>query len=290
MFNNNTFQIFIADFSAKSVDNFSARGFDLTARFFDFLAELKTEFVLEAAMHNIGNEIKFYFAIPRKSAEKAEEKMKSIWNSVEIKKVYGYGIFNPLGSVSGLYFRQKMPPVFSIGHRMKNDFSVFPSYLSGFSEVNEVGEGAAIQVICRPAENSFKKEVSKMVEKISRGTDWRIALKDYLPEINKSNGDDFSREDILKSLKFKALHPAFSVNARIIVSAPSQFQTDEIISRFADGLNPIRKSFFGLKIIKPSDARGMAESFLARNFQKKQEMVLNSRELATIFNFPQGQL
>jgi hypothetical protein len=179
-----------------------------------------------------------------------------------------------------------MPDFFSISHRMKEDFSVFQSCLSGFSEVNEVGEGASFQIVCRPADSSFKKGISKTIEKIKRGTDWRAAAKDCLGESFESSLEDLSEEDVLKSLKFKILHNLFFANARIIASAPSKFQADEIISRFAKGLDPIRKSSFGLKAIKPANAKGLAEMFLEKNFSQKQKITLNSRELATIFHFP----
>ncbi len=295
MFNNITFQNFLINIPRESIKKFLSqketngekkKGFDLTVQFLNFLAELKTEFVLEAAVHNIGDEIKFYFAIPKKSADRAVQKARILWSGVEIKPVYGYEIFNSLGSISGFYLYPKMPFIFSISHQLKEDFSVFPSFLSGFSEVNEVGEGAVIQIIGKPERSSFGKNILKTIKKINRGLDWRIALKDYLNEINRSGGDRLSREEILKNLKFKVLHPIFSVNARIIASAPSQFQADEITGLTTEKLISLRKSFFGLKTVKLSNVKNTTELFSSKKFNDKEKMSLNSKELATIFHFP----
>jgi len=278
MFNNNTFQTFLVNFSSKDKGNFSD-GFDPTVQFLNFLAELEVKFVFEAAVHNIGDELKFYFAVPAKISEKIIVKAKKIWEGAEIRPSYGYEIFSPSGVTKGCYLRQKLPAVFSIDFQLKNSASVFSSFLKGFSNVNEVGEGAVIQIIARPAPSSFKKNISKILKKISKGLDWRVALKSYLEE-------GVSREDYLKNLKAKNAQPLFSVNAVLVASAPSQFQTDEIINGFVDGLGEIRKSFFGLRVEKSSNMKGLIDSFFSKDIDDSQEMLLTSQELATIFHFP----
>jgi hypothetical protein len=255
---------------------------------------------LEIAVPHIGEEIHFYVSVPRQGAEAALKQIQGIWSGAAVEPTPDdYTIFSPHGSVSGAYLLQKENFALPLRTYKEMGQDSFSAILGGFSKIQEIGEGAALQVIISPAPKSSKKQLDNYVKSLKRGE----SLKDVfgkeslfgggaLKEIaSPSKPDDKKEKTIdesaLKALSLKLSKPLFRVNVRIISSAPTPKQSDGILDGILSGLeqfgSPERNEF---KAVKVKSAQKLVHNFIFREFEDKQAMVLNAEEIAGIYHFP----
>lgn len=272
---------------------------NLSAQLFGILTGLKSPFCFEAAVHHIGEEINFYAAVPRKSVEFVSRQIEGLWKEAQIEPVDDYNIFNSTGVSQGIYLRQKSPYALPIRTYIEADVDTFAPILNGLSNINAVGEGAAIQILAKPAPASAKKTIFQIINNLKKGTSFedalrglKIELKDFQKAVQASKKEEDKKEKIVdeeavKALESKISKPLLSANVRIIVSAPSQFQADVILENVSGGFSqfgsPKRNE---LKIVKPRTSQKLIEQFCFREFDDNQSLILNAEELASIFHLP----
>lgn len=268
-----------------------------SAQLFGILASLKSPFVLETAVHHIGEEIHFYAAVPKDSIDFVSRQIEGLWKDASIESADDYNIFNPAGVNQGVYVKQKLSYALPIRTYAEANIDTFASILSGLSKINEVGEGAGIQILVRPAGKSVKKSIIKMIGYLKQGEKLDEVLGGLamgLKDIKKAVSPDADKkeektidDEAIKSLELKISKPLLEVNLRILVSASSQYQADAILESISGGYSqfhaPRRQE---LKIIKPRDSQKMAYQFSFREFDGNQAMILNAEELASMFHFP----
>ena len=270
---------------------------NISAQLFGILAGLKSPFVLETAVHHIGEEIHFYAAVPKDSVEFVSRQIEGLWKDASIEPTDDYNIFNPAGVNQGIYVKQKLSYVLPIRTYAEANIDTFASILSGLSKINEVGEGAGIQILVKPAGKSVKKTVIKMIGYLKQGKKFDEVLGGLamgLRDVKKAISPDADKkeektidDEAIKSLELKISKPLLAVNLRVLVSAPSQYQADAILESISGGYSqfhaPRRQE---LKIIKPRDSQKLAYQFSFREFDENQAMILNAEELASMFHFP----
>ncbi|MEK9154995.1 MAG: DUF87 domain-containing protein [Patescibacteria group bacterium] len=269
-----------------------------SAQLFGILAGLKQPFGLEAAVHHIGEEIHFYLAVPKESTEFVSRQIEGFWKDASVELIDDYNIFNPAGASIGAYISQKFSYALPIRTYAEANIDTFAPILSGLSKINEIGEGAAIQVLVKPAPASLKKSILKMIDSLKRGQrlddvlgSLKISLKDFGNALNPKKEKDEEKkiidEEAIKILESKITKPLLSVNLRIIASAPSQYQSDiileSIIGAYQQFSAPRRQE---LKINKSRNLKKIAYDFSFREFDDSQTMIFNTEELASLFHLP----
>ena len=272
---------------------------NLSAQLFGILSGLKTPFGLEAAVHHIGEEIHFYVAAPKESLQFVSRQIEGLWKDAQVEQIDDYNIFNPAGVNEGVYIKQKTSYALPIRTYQEANIDTFAPILSGLSKINEVSEGAAIQILVKPALVSNKKTITQMIANLKKGGDLEDVLSGAgikLKDIGKAlNPEDKKREkeeriideEAIKSLESKISKPLLAVNARIIASATNQFQADSLLESIAGSFSqfgaPLRQD---LKIIKPRNPQKLIYQFSFREFDDAQAMIFNTEELASIFHLP----
>lgn len=279
-----------------------------SSELFSLLASFKKPFILEAAVPHIGEEIHFFLSIPRRFKETAKRQIHSLWPSAEIMESGDFNVFTPGGAVSLSYLKQKLP--FALPIRTFRDIGddTFSPIISGLSRINEIGEGAAIQVVVRPVSSEkYKKNINLKISAIKSGKSFEdiiaseapLSLKDFKkaiidspkknpnPENPEIKPPVLVDEESVKSLMEKISKPLFEVNVRIASSAPNKVQSDSIMEGIAfgfSGFSAPKKNEF--KLVKPRNLKNLAFNFSFRRFNEKETMILNSEELASIFHLP----
>ncbi len=269
---------------------------NFSAQLFGILSSLKSSFGLEVAVHHIGEEIHFYVAVPRESVGFVSRQIEGLWKEAHIEMTDDYNIFNPAGISQGVYLKQKLSYTLPIRTYIEANVDTFASILSGFSKLNEVGEGAAIQILAKPAPKSAKKSILRIVNQLKKGKKFEeivgglsIRLKDIKEAIapKEEKEEKIIDEDAVKSLETKVLKPLLSINLRILVSAPSQYQADAVLESISGGYSqfhaPRRQE---LQLIKPRNPKNLIYQFSFREFDDNQSMILNTEEIASMFHFP----
>ena len=276
-----------------------------SAQLFSLLASLKKPFTLEAAVPHIGESIHFFLAIHRKIKATAIRQIHGVWPEAEIKESGDFNIFNPHGASSIGYLKTTKSISLPIRTYSEVNDDTFAPILSGLSKINDVGEGAAIQLIVKPVtKGGIKKSILNTAKDIRSGKDESLVFKTQdslvkefgkaiisnpLPQKKEENQEQNNQVDneLLDAVMGKASKPLFEVNVRLIASAQSQLEADSIIdglsAGFANLSSPRRNEF---TLIKPRNNNSAIYNFSFRNFVDKQTIILNSEELASIFHFP----
>lgn len=272
---------------------------NFSAQLFGILTGLKSPFCFEAAVHHIGEEIHFYIAVPANSIDFVSRQIEGLWKDARVAPTDDYNIFNPAGINQGVYIKQKLPYALPVRTYIEANVDTFAPILSGFSKLNEVGEGAGIQILAKPAPKSAKKSIFKIIAGLKKGGkfedifkglvfEWKDVWEALAPkDESKKEKEKFIDDEMIKAIEAKAAKPLLAVNLRILVSAPSQYQADAILESVSGGYSqfhaPRRQE---LKIIKPRDIKKLAYQFSFREFDDNQAMILNIEELASMFHFP----
>jgi hypothetical protein len=274
-------------------------------QFFSSIANLKSPVILEAAIPSVGKNIHFYISVQAKSADPVLSQLHAIWPEAEILPVEDYNLFHPGGVNLGAILIQKEFWGLPVKTYKEIQADSFQTILGGLENVNELGEGGAIQVVIKAA--SEKSKVGrKVLEKIKSGISLREALvdeewyklyKDFSEAISGKNTEgleqaknaEIKKADpaLQEALESKLSKPILQVNFRILSSAPSESQArgilDGAISGFSQFSAPGKNSF---QLVIPKNVSTLAEKFIFRDEDISQAVYLTGEELAGIFHLP----
>jgi len=259
-------------------------------------------FSLELACHNNGSEIFFYVAFPRKSAQLLESQLHGAFPEAKIDKVNDYNIFHPEGTSRGATLGLAKNGFLPIKTYQKLESDPLETITSAFSKINEYGEGAALQLVLRPAGKKLEGPIHKVIEKLKEGKPRKEVLgeKNIAEEAisifkapGKKSEEKISApvydEGLVKRLAEKVAKPIFDVNARLIVSASTSDEADRIMKEFeagfyqftdpeGNGIKPI--NVFGKSF------KQLVENFSFRLFDQTRAVALNVEEIVSLYHFP----
>lgn len=271
----------------------------LSEQLFGALASLKEPFVLEAAVPFVGQEIHFYAAVPARFRDVLARQVQALWSAAVVEPAADYNIFNYSGAASGAAVSQKQSFVLPIAAYDEAENDTFLSVLGGLSRVNEVGEGAAIQIVARPAGKHFKKSVQAALRSLKNGAKLQAAIETRLEVKPKDLVEGFNGkgkkepaaktvdEDAVKVIDGKLKRPLFEVNVRLAASAPSEMQSSSLLDGLAAGFSQFSAlNRNELKVSAPRNQRAFFHKFIFREFDAKEAMILSSAELASVFHLP----
>ena len=279
-----------------------------SSQLFSSLANLKIHFVFEMAVHNVGEDIMFYLAVPESAIQFAMSQIHGLWPEAQVKTADEYTIFHLGGGVSGAYLKQKTNYVLPIRTFDEAELDTFAPIISNFSNLELVGEGMALQVLAKPAVSSAKNKISKAIYELRKGK----KLPDMLQESSLGSADPFKKigeiskilspenskkaelkepvivdEEAVKIVSKKISKPLFEVNVRLIASAISQFQADNLLESLAGSFQQFSAPLHNeLKVIKPKNLKNLIFRYTMREFDSGQTMVLNADEMASFFHLP----
>ena len=268
------------------------------------LAAIKKPFVFEVAVPHVGEEIHFYLAVPKRSSEVAIKQIQGLWNGASVAEVGDdFNIFNPHGVTAAAYLKQKEHYGLPMRTYAELGLDSFETIVGAFAKINEVGEGAAMQVALRPAPAGTKKDIQRAIERLKKGEefkkafhgDFRKSFQDAGRVLNPKTEEDRAKEkservvddEAVKALQSKITKPLFFANVRLIASAGSPFQANDILDGLAAGFNqfgsPTRNEF---RVVKLRNADKLTRQFIYRDFDPAQSMTLSTEEIASFYHLP----
>jgi len=264
----------------------------------------KKPFAFEVAVPHVGEEIHFYLAVPKLAAEIAAKQIQGLWNGATVEQAGDdYNIFNVNGSAAAAYVMEKEHFALPVRTYAELGIDSFEPLLGAFSKISEVGEGAALQVVMRPAAKDAKKTIQKYIEFLKKGepvkkvfgSGLQVELSDVGEVFNPKSKEEQEKakservvdDEAVKALQAKLAKPLFDVNVRLVASAGSSFQANDILDGLAAGFSqfasPMRNDF---RVVKPRNTKGLVGNFIFRTFEPSQQMTLSAEEVASIFHFP----
>lgn len=275
---------------------------NLTEQLLSALTSNKDVSILEAAVHHIGEEIHFYVVVNETMIPFVSRQVEGLFKDARVEMAPEYNIFHPDGINAGFYLKQQSHYALKMRTYVETEGDTFSPIISGLSRVNEVGEGIAIQVLIRPADDSYKKKIFGIINEMRKGKSFKemtagmggMAAKEMgklLESENKKkekeNKPSIVDDESIKELEKKVGKPLLKVNYRVLVSTASQLQTDGLLNgiagAFAQFESPLKNKF---KVVKAGNFNKLAYQFAFREFDEGQAMILNTEELAGMFHLP----
>lgn len=268
---------------------------------------------LEIASQIGGTDISFYVAVPAFLETALEKYIHGVYPGALVeKKPDDYTIFEPGGATAGSYLKLKESYVFPLNTYANLDKDPIAAVTNTLNKIG-VNEGAAIQVVIRQVSNpKWRKKAQDIISKLMEGKSIKEALGSSgqakavskvsgaifdtfqnKPKDGKENFTDKKEKTVdqkaIEEIQKKAQKQAFSANIRLITSAQTAERADEILTHLEgafgqfslasiNSLEPIR--------IKKGGFRKFIYDFSFRNFDKRQDNILNIEELTSIYHFP----
>lgn len=293
-------------YTALSNINAHGKGF-----FGEFLAA-KPHVVFEIAVPHVGEEISFYVSARGRVIGDVEKQIYSYFPKAQIAEVEDYNIFNPSGFSTGAYARLERSSLLPIRTYKELEADPLREITNALSKLQEVGEGAALQIAVRPASKKTKRKGFSVTRLIRQGKSLSKAIKESEKNIvlgimeglfkrtkEHDENADAGRtpvivgEEILKAIEGKASKPQFETNIRLLASAKDYKTAEDILRQvensFAQLNNPALNS---LHFITPSSKfiKKLFFNFAYRLFSEQERIVLSAEELTGIYHFPNNKI
>lgn len=253
--------------------------------------------------------IKFYTAVPFTMVDVVKQAVLSAYPNARLDEVPEHNIFNPVGKISATFGGEltlKEDYAYPIATYQEIKRDPIKSIFNALSSL-EKEDGAAIQILIRPAQETWRKNASELAKQKRKGQNspgfigqeslaWFGRALEALwkpPEHGDSQKNDTSlsshEESIVSSIEDKTKKAGFETTIRVIASSNvaqrSQTLLRNVVASFALFDSPGKNGF---KWTPASDIENFTTAYILRLFpQGHDKNILNSTELATIFHFPQ---
>lgn len=253
-------------------------------------------------------EILFFLAIPKKFRETVEKQVTSYFPNALVEKISDYTIFSPESFTAAAVLTLKKGPALPLRTYEAMEADPLSEISNALSKLKEKEEGAAIQLILRPAPAKWRRGARLVAQRMQQGK----RLKDaYQPSILKEMGKGMVRhifkhekeqpgafeksavqltpeeQELVKSIDKKATKSAFLANVRILAAAATQERAEDILSHLENAFVQFENHDINNFVIKNrSKNKSTAYDFIFRNFSREDAIILNAEEISGIFHFP----
>ena len=254
-------------------------------------------------------EIIFYIAVPKKFRESIEKQIHSFFPHAVLEKATDYNIFYP-GSFTAASVAE-LKNKYTLPIRTYETMEVDPlnAITNAISKLETVSEGAAVQLILRPAGTAWRSEGKRIAHEMQQGKRLHeVQSNSVLLKVGKEVGglvtdaivsrgegshDDKKpvsltpeEQELVKGIETKSSKTGFHVNVRLLASAGSEARSQEILAQMENAFSQFENgevNCFNVRRIKKKD---IAYDFIFRNFREESAMILNNEEIASIFHLP----
>jgi hypothetical protein len=265
-------------------------------------------FALELAQPSVGEETVFYAAVPSIYARFFEKQVESYFPHARLAPMpEDYNIFNPQGAhaVGTVRLAKKVNHNLPIRTYQKMEADPLEAITNAFSKMQVVGEGASLQIVLSPDTHDITKKIKGVLSKYRKTGKlthsvwgdkiWFSILEKILSSGSekKDEAPKIIDEETAKLLEEKIAKPIFSANIRIVTSAKTEAEADQILREVGGAFaqfNDTRGASLEIAEEGGSRLESALYDFVMRTLDEKKAMHLNATELTSIFHFPVGGL
>jgi len=250
--------------------------------------------------------VKLYAVVPAEMVEVLKQAITSAYPTTRLEIVPEENIFSDIGGPTGIIggeFNLKESFAYPIATYQDLKRDALQSILNALSAL-EASDGAAIQILFRPADSSWRKKANAHASKKRKGHDktssTAILAKQVVtafvkPPESKDDGESHKppelsslEQSVVDAIDDKTRYAGFDVTIRVVASSNISQRAQAIISNIvasfslfdAPGKN-------GFKYEPAKDTNKLSLDYIMRVFPHRKHLnIMNSVELATLFHFP----
>lgn len=256
--------------------------------------------------------VSFYAAVPPYLQRYFEQQLHAQFKDAQIHEVEDYNIFEPNGITVASVFSLKRKYIFPIQTYDKIEGDPLNAITNALSKM-EKNEGAAIQYVLRSARPQWHQLPAKVAQTMQQGKKLERALKEvtgnffvkaflYIGQTWSKKKDERGidsvtereyrlspmEEEVVKALEDKTSHAGFDVNIRVVVDAPTKEMAMSKCENILHAFSQYATYQFGnaFSFSKVTQNQHELENFIYRHFDEKHQMLLNSKEMASLWHPP----
>lgn len=291
------------------MEQFYAHLFQIRDSFFSTLLYGRPVFALELTIPSVGEEISFYIAVPRRFVGSVEKIVQGIFPDAHVEESRDYNVFNPDGVAVASSVSLSKNKYYPIRTYQKLEGDPMKALTNVFTQLAKTGEGAALQLVARPAGMTWVTKLRMEAKRVSEGAPYQSTLVKGITAVGEiasgpKTPDQIAREqqkkqeqkkltpleeESMRALDGKASKQLFEANIRLVASSPSMERSKNILQglevAFAQFSDPNLNSFF-VESAEGSKLKSLIFNFSFRSFDEKRKMVLSTEEMTSIFHFP----
>lgn len=258
-------------------------------------------------------EIRFYIGAPRKFSDVVEKQIHGLYPKAQIDEVEDYSIFCPGGFYVAGYLKLNKSYILPFKTYQQLEADPLQGLTTALSKIGE-NEGAAIQIVLKPAKAGWKSRGLGIAKAMKQGKTFEEAKKEKTSFVSISPGSIAKllkgsdkknqtsvneqqgpkqltpqEEETIKALEGKSGKVGFRVNTRLFATAGSRERAEEIFRHLESAFTQFESPDFNkLNIASPGlgAKRNLLFNFIFRLFSNKEKMILNTEELASLYHFP----
>ncbi len=270
----------------------------------------KPTFSLELTVPSVGEEISFYVAVPRRLSGAVEKVVQGIFPDAQIEESRDYNIFNPEGVGVGASVVFKENRYYPAKTYQKLEGDPMKELTNVFTKLARVGEGAALQIVARPAAKKWQKRLKERAKllfgsKKDQGNFLfktvgalgeligTITSQEKMPKPEEIKRLTPLQEEMVRNLENKSGKVLFETNIRILASAADDTRARSILQglslAFSQFSDPNSNSFR----VDTTEGRALKNLFFHfsfRSFNEHKKIILGSEELTSLFHFPSAPI
>jgi len=263
-------------------------------------------FAFEIVAHS--GKIAFYIAIPPNQARYLEQRITAYYPEAVIEEIFDYNAFNPKNEIVAGWLMTKKEFVFPLKTYTEMEVDPMNSIINILSKL-EKSESMAIQFVTRSAKSSWHRRIKNVVRKsykknsikqgLKKGNIFTFFSEYFAPKKTQDtpiNPEEQSRltsneEELLKKMEEKNGKGGLDVNLRIIVSAETPQKTKMYLENLGSSFSEYNAYENGnnLSRIKVKNQSKIIKDFIYRHFNEKQNFLLSTEELASLYHLPLKQ-
>src|SRR5690606_31088727 len=178
-------------------------------------------FTFEIANENESNDFVFYFSIDRDRSRLLEKQILGVFPDATVSECKDdYNIFNPAGASAGAYAALEKHWLYPLSTYEDFDVDPLSVILNSFSKINEVGEGAALQLVVRGRSEDALKKGEGALDDIRKGETVSQALskteEGMATKAVKGIFDAFKSQETVEKEKAKMAERAGNVDQSLV--------------------------------------------------------------------------
>lgn len=257
-------------------------------------------------------EIVFFLAVPKKFRESVEKQVHSFFPNAVLEKSEDYNIFFPGSQTEAAILKLKNKYTLPIKTYENMDVDPLSAITNALSKLKTKEEGAALQLVMRPAGTRWRMKGKKIAQRMQQGKRLKDADRSVLSAAGKGLGDAIyamtgpnkkenpqfpsepkpvqltpEEQELVKGIESKSSKTGFYINIRLIASAATEERSKEILGQLENSFSQFENGNINcFQIKKRVKKRDIAYDYIFRNFNDEESIILNNEEISSLFHLP----
>lgn len=260
----------------------------------------------------VEGEIRFYVAAPRRLKEYIEKQIHSQYPKAVIEETGEYNIFQPKYQVAGGVLKLTKKYYLPIKTYKTLETDPLHAVTSALSKLEEK-EGAAIQILIRPAARrwmqkgrriAFRMQQGRTFEEVTHPITGRFfapkpkAWEAELLRMPKAEREMYRQEEyvrlspmqeeMVKAIDEKAARLGYETICRVIASAETKTKAELLLRNISGAFTQFTHPMMNSLTLQKVNLQKLISAYVFRYFEPRhaKKNILNTEELASIFHLP----